>query len=145
MPRRDLPLQPSSAAVQVRKRDPAQKGKVGIEECPYNVVDDDPNSKSADGMSTIQSVPPSAMTITTTSVSMGAREEPAQMTEASSLLGPPTFGSSFGSSDQDPYAWANNLRHIPDKVGRACNFCVRRLTCAGSLCSTLPGPSVACC
>lgn len=101
--------------VQVRKRDPAQKGKVGIEECPYNVVDDDPNSRSADGVSTIQSVPPSAMTITTTSVSMGAREEPAQMMEASSLLGPPTFGSSFGSSDQDPYAWANNLRHIPDK------------------------------
>ena len=114
---------------------------MGIEECPYNVVDDDPNSKSADGVSTIQSVPPSAMTITTTSVSMGAREEPAQMTEASSLLGPPTFGSSFGSSDQDPYAWANNLRHIPDKVSWACKFCAgmcRRLTWAG----VLPGPSI---
>ena len=30
-------------------------------------------------------------------------------------LGPPTFGSSF-VSDDDPYAWAQKLRRIPDKV-----------------------------
>ena len=30
-------------------------------------------------------------------------------------LGPPTFGSSF-TSDDDPYAWAQKLRRIPDKV-----------------------------
>ena len=33
-------------------------------------------------------------------------------------LGPPTFGSSF-TSDDDPYAWAQKLRRIPDKV---CDF-----------------------
>lgn len=31
------------------------------------------------------------------------------------ILGPPTFGSSF-VSDDDPYAWAQKLRRIPDKV-----------------------------
>lgn len=32
-----------------------------------------------------------------------------------SVLGPPTFGSSF-VSDDDPYAWAQKLRRIPDKA-----------------------------
>ena len=54
-------------------------------------------------------------------------------------LGPPTFGSSF-TSDDDPYAWAQKLRRIPDKV---CDIKALRLLLEAYVsCSTTSAASV---
>ena len=103
----------------MRKRD---NGHVSIAECPYPEVDD-PLSSPAQSPS-INSVPPSAMAAAAAAAgvdavsSIGSLESDDSSILAGSSaagLGPPTFGSSF-VSDDDPYAWAQKLRRIPDKV-----------------------------
>ena len=103
----------------MRKRD---NGHVSIAECPYPEVDD-PLSSPAQSPS-INSVPPSAMAAAAAAAGIDAVNSVSSLdSDDSSILagssaaglGPPTFGSSF-VSDDDPYAWAQKLRRIPDKV-----------------------------
>ena len=103
----------------MRKRD---NGHVSIAECPYPEVDD-PLSSPAQSPS-INSVPPSAMAAAAAAAgvdtvsgigSLDSDDSSILAGSSAAGLGPPTFGSSF-VSDDDPYAWAQKLRRIPDKV-----------------------------
>ena len=117
----DVPAPIASIHVlQVRKRD---NGHVSIGECSYPDVDD-PLSSPAQSPS-INSIPPSAMAAAAAAAGVDAvssfgstdSDDSSSFAGSSSAgLGPPTFGSSF-ISDDDPYAWAQKLRRIPDKVG----------------------------
>ena len=82
---------------------------------------DEPLSEVAKGPK-INSIPPAAMAAAAAAAGLEAASSiPSLESEESgsfagnSLLGPATFGSSF-TSDDDPYAWAQKLRRIPDKV-----------------------------
>ena len=104
--------------MQVRKRD---NGHVSIGECSYPDVDD-PLSSPAQSPS-INSIPPAAMAAAAAAASLDGVSSSLDSDDSikfagsssSTGLGPPTFGSSF-ISDDDPYAWAQKLRRIPDKV-----------------------------
>ena len=98
---------------------------MSIAECPYPEVDD-PLSSPAQSPS-INSVPPSAMAAAAAAAGVDAVSSISGLdADDGSILGPPTFGSSF-VSDDDPYAWAQKLRRIPDKVCRtaACEIVYR--------------------
>ncbi|KAL3132664.1 Uncharacterized protein ABBQ32_009180 [Trebouxia sp. C0010 RCD-2024] len=107
----DCLLHGKAPVVQVRKRD---NGSVSIGECPYPCVDD-PLSSPAQSPS-INSVPPSAMAAAAAAAAGVDAVSSISGLDAddTGILGPPTFGSSF-VSDDDPYAWAQKLRRIPDK------------------------------
>lgn len=123
--------------VQVRKRD---NGHVSIGECSYPDADD-PLSSPAQSPS-INSIPPAAMAAAAAAAGIDAvssvgsmdSDETSNFAGSSSAgLGPPTFGSSF-ISDDDPYAWAQKLRRIPDKVGQGASL--RYVCCCMSRCVT---------
>ncbi|KAL0032365.1 hypothetical protein WJX79_007203 [Trebouxia sp. C0005] len=114
----DCLLHGKAPVVQVRKRD---NGHVSIGECSYPDADD-PLSSPAQSPS-INSIPPAAMAAAAAAAGIDAvssigsidSDESSNFAGSSSAgLGPPTFGSSF-ISDDDPYAWAQKLRRIPDK------------------------------
>lgn len=113
----DCLLHGKAPVVQVRKRD---NGHVSIGECSYPDVDD-PLSSPAQSPS-INSIPPSAMAAAAAAASLDRVSSSLDSDDSikfagsssSTGLGPPTFGSSF-ISDDDPYAWAQKLRRIPDK------------------------------
>ncbi len=121
--------------VQVRKRD---NGHVSIGECSYPDADD-PLSSPAQSPS-INSIPPAAMAAAAAAAGIDAvssigsidSDESSNFAGSSSAgLGPPTFGSSF-ISDDDPYAWAQKLRRIPDKVEHGASL--RHVCCCMSRC-----------
>lgn len=105
------PSCPTLSVMQMRTRD---SGQVSITECSYTEVDEQLTS-TPQGPS-INSVPPAAMAAAAAAAGIDAISSvSSDADEGSSPSGPPSFGSSF-VSDDDPYAWAQKLRRIPDKV-----------------------------
>lgn len=102
--------------LQVRTRG---NGQVSVQECSYPDVDE-PLSEVAKGPK-INSIPPAAMAAAAAAAGLETMSSTSSMEaeessfSSNSILGPATFGSSF-TSDDDPYAWAQKLRRIPDKV-----------------------------
>lgn len=94
-------------------------GKVSVQECSYPDVDE-PLADVPKGPK-INSIRPAAMAAAAAAAGLEAVSSTSSIDSeessitGSSLLGPATFGSSF-TSDDDPYAWAQKLRRIPDKV-----------------------------
>ena len=94
---------------------------MSVQEYSYPDVDVESSlSESAKGPK-INSIPPAAMAAAAAAAGLEAVSS-TQSTDSeesnfagNSVLGPPTFGSSF-VSDDDPYAWAQKLRRIPDKA-----------------------------
>ena len=105
--------------LQLRKRD---NGQVQITECPYTEADDARDSPSASPA--INSIPPAAMAAAAAAAGVDAVSSVSTATssstdsdESSSTPGSSSFGSSFVSEDDDdPFAWAQKLREIPNKV-----------------------------
>lgn len=97
------------------------KGKVSVEECSYPDVDE-PLHDVPKGPR-INSIPPAAMAAAAAAAGLegistnSSIDSDDSSLAGNSLLGPATFGSSF-TSDDDPYAWAQKLRRIPDKASK---------------------------
>ena len=104
--------------MQVRKRD---NGQVSVQEYSYPDVDVESSLSETTKGPKINSIPPAAMAAAAAAAglegvsSTHSTDSDESSLAGSSVLGPPTFGSSF-VSDDDPYAWAQKLRRIPDKV-----------------------------
>ncbi|PRW56891.1 P-loop containing nucleoside triphosphate hydrolase [Chlorella sorokiniana] len=97
--------------VQVRRRDSNSK-KVVVEECRYDTTEERDSSGA----------PPPAPAGPSGPVARHANEATDGVFDSMFGYGPATFGNSYGAADSpavsranDPYAWAQRLRDIPDE------------------------------